>query len=251
MRANRNSKHGRFERKTIAVCAVTAYVSAAVLLLPKLAFWAIGIPVLGWPLQDFVPIGLFELVVPLLVIGTAGIYARSVLLRGNHAARRGISNWLSGVVLTVWGSLTVVAVVAFVLDLTDVWFDFAYLERWYDPTSESIILRGMWPKEWWPMLWVWAGSLAGVGLVYWFSRRRLTHGSGTIIAWLGPTAASVIVVLASFAIHEHRLGTPASMYTGFCVSEILGLLVLSWSTGIGVFVIAARLTGMGRKNEGN
>jgi len=250
MRADRSSKRGGLEPRTIAWLAIIIYVSAAVFLLPKLAFWASGIPVLGWPLLEFAPRGLFEFIVPLVVIGTAGISARSVVPRETSIARRGIWHWLSDAVVIAWESVTLVAVIAFVLDVTGAWGTFVYREASYDPASQSVFMRGIWPKESWPMLWVWAASLTGVGLIYWFLGRWITRGKSPVVAWTGLTAVSGIAVLAGFALQEHRLGTPASMYTGLCVTEIFGLLVLSWSAGTGIFVIAEYLTGTPRKIEG-
>ncbi len=90
------------------------------------------------------------------------------------------------------------------------------------------------------MLWVLAGSLVGSGLVYWLWPRRATPRGGFPVGWCCLSGASGIAVLGSLALNEHRLGTADSLYTGFYVSEVLGLLVLSWSAGTGVMALAAR-----------
>lgn len=227
-------------RRTLVICALVAYFFAVALILPQLIEWALYLPPLGWAMYPISSIGGFVHAATILASLSAWIFSRVFVLRIPAKQRTKSQSLLAGSILLTWETFALVAVVALALELANVWIPFAYERKWFDPSTSSVIMHGLVPKEW-PMIWVYVGCFITCGLFHWLWSRRSSSGDGLAMGATWLTGASAIVVIASLALHEAPLGSPESMYTGYGVCEVIGLLVLFWSAGVGMWIVIGRV----------
>lgn len=230
--------NARTGRKGFAFCVVVSYLLAVAVVVPTLADWAMHIPVLGRPLLTIVPVEAFQVVLTLAVVVSAAIFSKFLGARRLGTARSASHNRIAVFILVCWESLTIVVTVAFVLEATNLWVPFTYHVRDFDPSTGSIYMRGLDPKLW-PMPCLWAGSLAMCVAINWSRLWRTTACTDFPVSWPLLSAVVSVVVVASLALHVHCIGSAASLYTSFAVSELVGLLVLFSSVGAGILCLAS------------